>query len=77
MVTVSGAGSGGWGKVSQNCNRREGKRETKGREAQGWDTLQRKKVVRPPTWPPCPPGLSHRAAPAQEVSGVLIWGGRA
>lgn len=30
----------------------------------------------PSTAPPATPRPSHRAAPAQEVSGVLIWGGR-
>lgn len=27
MITVSEAGSEGWGKVSENCDRREGKRD--------------------------------------------------
>ena len=37
---------------------------------------EREKVVRPPPQPPCPPGPPHRAAAAQEVSRVMIWGGQ-
>ena len=72
---MPGAGSQGLGESHPTAWTGEKGRETQGREARGGTKCREGtgEVLNPApsTWP------FTRAAPAQEASGVLIWGGRA